>query len=165
MSTPEHIIKSKQFIDDRGVLSVYDKVPFVPKRVFSITRVERGQVRGKHAHRTCHQFIVCVEGFFQVRLRLLHMKLRRILKMLPGEAVYVPPMSWVEMSDFSKWSACFVLASESYDPDDVISNRHEYNQLSEAYRQRLASENSVRESEADVGDDQDGSDDCSPASD
>ncbi len=54
--------------DERGSLSIIDlsKIPFVPKRVFSVYDVPAGTVRGKHAHWMCQQYLFCVKGKIEV---------------------------------------------------------------------------------------------------
>lgn len=53
------------FEDMRGALSVGEferQVPFVPRRYFLVYAVPSAEVRGEHAHRECHQFLICVRG-------------------------------------------------------------------------------------------------------
>ena len=55
-------------VDMRGSLSVGEferSVPFAPKRYFLVFDVPGREVRGEHAHRECHQFLVCVRGSVQ----------------------------------------------------------------------------------------------------
>src|SRR6266496_945185 len=57
--------------DRRGSLSYaqYDEtLPFLPKRCFVVFDVAEGQTRGGHAHRTVHQFLICVKGSCLVSL-------------------------------------------------------------------------------------------------
>src|SRR5262245_23150792 len=51
--------------DPRGDLTVGEfesGFPFRPKRYFIISGVPSGEIRGEHAHRECHQFLVCAYG-------------------------------------------------------------------------------------------------------
>jgi UDP-2-acetamido-3-amino-2,3-dideoxy-glucuronate N-acetyltransferase len=57
--------------DIRGNLSVGEfarDIPFSPKRYFLIFNVPNGEVRSVHAHKSCHQFLVCIRGSCQVLL-------------------------------------------------------------------------------------------------
>jgi UDP-2-acetamido-3-amino-2,3-dideoxy-glucuronate N-acetyltransferase len=57
--------------DIRGNLSVGEfarDIPFSPKRYFLIFNVPNGEVRGVHAHKSCHQFLVCIRGSCRVLL-------------------------------------------------------------------------------------------------
>ena len=51
--------------DDRGALmfaEVGAHLPFVPQRVFALYAIAEGKARGDHAHRECHQFVICYGG-------------------------------------------------------------------------------------------------------
>src|SRR3954470_22259702 len=57
--------------DLRGTLSAGEfaaHVPFVPRRYFMVFDVPGKDVRGEHAHRSCHQFLVCARGSVAVVL-------------------------------------------------------------------------------------------------
>ena len=51
--------------DLRGSLTVGEfqrQIPFTPLRYFIVFGVPSRETRGEHAHRQCHQFLVCVRG-------------------------------------------------------------------------------------------------------
>src|SRR5690349_9086255 len=51
--------------DPRGDLTVGEfesEFPFRPKRYFIISGVPSGEIRGEHAHKQCHQFLICAYG-------------------------------------------------------------------------------------------------------
>src|SRR6202165_4735030 len=51
--------------DKRGDLSAGEferDIPFIPKRYFFILDVPEPEVRGEHAHKLCHQFLLCIRG-------------------------------------------------------------------------------------------------------
>ncbi|HEX7960600.1 MAG TPA: WxcM-like domain-containing protein, partial [Terriglobales bacterium] len=59
------LFRFPQFSDVRGDLSVgeFDRnVPFRPQRYFVVYNVPSRETRGEHAHRACHQFLICVAG-------------------------------------------------------------------------------------------------------
>jgi hypothetical protein len=66
MSEPEfRVIQLPKIIDPRGNLTVGEfqkEIPFDVKRYFLIYQVPLVDVRGEHAHRECHQFLICVRG-------------------------------------------------------------------------------------------------------
>lgn len=113
--------------DDRGTLDFLDlddQFPFIPKRFFTLKPSPEGQSRGNHAHKKCHQFLVAVVGKctleiknksenFEVNLEAGHL------------GVWVKPMNWVTLSNFSNDCCILVLASDSYDPGDYINNFEE----------------------------------------
>ena len=41
-------------------------IPFAPRRYFMVFDVPGKDVRGEHAHRRCHQFLVCARGSVSV---------------------------------------------------------------------------------------------------
>src|SRR5690349_6459979 len=62
---PVTLHRLKLVEDLRGSLSAgefLDQIPFVPRRYFIVFDVPGKDVRGEHAHRECHQFLVCVRG-------------------------------------------------------------------------------------------------------
>ena len=118
--------------DLRGSLSFaqYDEtLPFLPRRYFIVFDVGEGQTRGGHAHRTVHQFLICVNGSCQVSLD--DGKTRdEVLLDRPGLALYIPPKIWATQRQFSRDGVLMVLASEVYDPDEYIKDYDEFLRLS-----------------------------------
>lgn len=94
-------------------------IPFEIKRVFYIYDVPRGEVRGAHAHRTLQQFIIAANGSFDVILDDGFEKRRFVLNR-PNFGLYIPPLIWQDLKEFSPNSVCLVLASDLYKEDDYI---------------------------------------------
>ena len=118
-----------RFVDDmRGNLSVGEfqrDIPFVPKRYFLIFDVPTREVRGEHAHKLCHQFLICVRG--SCRVLLDDGKYRREITLdRPDLGVYLPPMTWGTQHTYSADAMLLVFASEHYAPDDYIRNYQEF---------------------------------------
>ena len=108
--------------DPRGNLTVGEferTLPFVPKRYFMTFDVPNVDLRGEHAHRTCHQFLLCVRGSCAV---VVDDGLNREEFLLdrPTFGVHVPPMVWATEYKHSQDSRLLVFASEYYDPADYI---------------------------------------------
>jgi UDP-2-acetamido-3-amino-2,3-dideoxy-glucuronate N-acetyltransferase len=94
-------------------------LPFEVKRFFVVHGVSSRQIRGQHAHRKCHQFLVCVRGACRViaddgRNR------QEFLLDTPARGVYLPPKTWGVQYDYSADAALLVFASHGYDPDDYV---------------------------------------------
>lgn len=105
--------------DPRGNLTFIEghkHVPFEIKRVFYLYDVPGGESRAGHALKTCHQFIVAMSGSFDVVLDDGHKKHRYHLNR-SYQGLYIPPLIWRELDNFSSGSVCAVLASECYDPE------------------------------------------------
>jgi len=103
-------------------------IPFLVRRVFAIYQVPAEQTRGAHAHRTCHQFILMLAGGSTISIdegtetceeRLDH----------PTQGLYVPPLVWIELRDFTPDAVCLVLTSEHFDEADYIRDRIEFQRL------------------------------------
>jgi acetyltransferase-like isoleucine patch superfamily enzyme len=114
--------------DPRGNLTVGEferTLPFVPKRYFMTFDVPSFDVRGEHAHRTCHQFLLCVRGSCAV---VVDDGLNREEFLLdrPMFGVHVPPMVWATEYKHSQDSRLLVFASEYYDPADYIRDYQTY---------------------------------------
>ena len=116
------------FEDMRGTISVGNvgvDVPFEPQRYFLVHSVPSIQVRGEHAHRACHQFLVCTHGACSVVVddgqSSAEVRLTR-----PSLGVYMPPMTWAVHYTYTPDAVLLVLASHAYDPDDYIRTYTEF---------------------------------------
>jgi hypothetical protein len=120
-----------ELIDQRGRLIVAEvdrHIPFTVRRVFCIYDVSPGRERAGHAHRTNHQFIMMLSG--ACTLVLDNSKDVRTERLdAPTQGLYVPPLIWVTLKDFTRGAVCLVLASELYDPDEYIRDRDEFDRL------------------------------------
>ncbi|HEY6546300.1 MAG TPA: WxcM-like domain-containing protein [Vicinamibacteria bacterium] len=110
------------FGDLRGQLAVAERgahIPFEPRRAFFVFGVPSREVRGEHAHRALHQFLICVSGECSV---LVDDGTRReeVLLRGPRTGLYVPPLVWAVQYKFSPDAVLAVLASAPYDEADYI---------------------------------------------
>jgi oxalate decarboxylase/phosphoglucose isomerase-like protein (cupin superfamily) len=100
-------------------------VPFPIARVYYLYDVPGGAMRGGHAHRGLEQLIVAISGSFDVILddgserRTVTLNRSRI-------GLYMPPMIWRELVNFSSGSVCMVLASAYYDEADYYREYDEF---------------------------------------
>lgn len=94
-------------------------LPFTPKRMFTVWDVPSGAVRGRHAHRTCQQFLVCTHGSIRVQVEGREGDMEFILDS-PHLGLYLPPMVWAELRGHSQGATLLVLASHAYDESDYI---------------------------------------------
>lgn len=101
------------------------ELPFKIKRVYYLYDVPGGEIRGGHAHKTLHQFIVAASGSFDLILDDGHTK-RTIHLNRPYLGVYMPPGLWRELDNFSSGSICLVLASDLYSVDDYIRDYEKF---------------------------------------
>lgn len=114
--------------DDRGALCFLEKkngLPFDVKRIYYITDVPDQRVRGAHGHYTLEQVIIALTGSVKIQLHGRYGYFECVLDD-PTKALYVPPMSWRELKDFSINSAVLVLASEVFNADDYSYDKSEF---------------------------------------
>lgn len=125
------IVDLPKISDPRGNLSFIEggqHIPFDIKRVYYLYDVPGGSDRGSHAHKKLHQFIVAMSGSFDVVLGDGQQKQRFHLNR-SYYGLYVCPMMWRDLDNFSSGAVCMVLASEHYDEADYI---RDYEQFSAA---------------------------------
>jgi hypothetical protein len=126
-------------VDDlRGQLSFAEMqvhVPFQAKRYFLVYGVSSQEVRGEHAHRTLHQFMVCVHGACHIVADDGAHREEFVLDD-PSVGLHLPPMIWAVQYRYSPDGVLLVLASDRYNPADYIREYAEF--LSLAGRLKLA---------------------------
>lgn len=117
--------------DIRGDLSFAEldkQLPFSPKRFFTVYNVPSSQVRGEHAHRSSHQFLVCIKGSLSVVLD--DGKNRLEVELNPLEkGIYIPPLVWTIHYKYSSEAMLLVLASDKYNPKEYIRNYEQFIKL------------------------------------
>jgi hypothetical protein len=116
------IIQLPVIHEPRGNLTFIEgerHVPFPIRRTYHIYDVPGGSHRGGHAHRKLHQFIVAMSGSFDVILDDGRSQQRYPLNR-SYLGLYLCPMIWREIDNFSSGAVCMVLASEYYDESDYI---------------------------------------------
>jgi hypothetical protein len=115
-SNEEGTLVPIEFDVDRGDL------PFEPKRMFFIRDVPNNGKRGNHAHKTCKQLFIVLNGTFDATIETKY-GLYEYIAHDPKRALYVPEKSWVVLDEFEPGTVCLVLASEPYDIKDYINDR------------------------------------------
>ena len=114
--------------DLRGMLTfgeVWRHVPFEVKRYFLVFDVPTEQVRGEHAHRAQHQFLVCVHGRCSV-VADDGTHGQEFLLDAPRLGLHLPPMTWAVQYKYSRDAVLLVLASGEYDAADYIRDYPEF---------------------------------------
>jgi hypothetical protein len=114
------LIELPRIADPRGNLTFVEAerhVPFPLRRVFYLYDVPGGAQRAGHALKACHQFIIAMSGSFDVILDDGRERRRHHLNR-SYYGLYVSPLTWREIDNFSSGSVCLVLASEPYREED-----------------------------------------------
>lgn len=118
------IINLPKIADPRGNLTFIEgnnHIPFDIQRVYYLYDVPGGAERGGHAHKGLQQLIIAMSGSFDVVLDDGREK-KRVHLNRSYNGLYVCPMIWRELDNFSSGSVCMVLASSKYDEDDYYRN-------------------------------------------
>jgi len=114
--------------DLRGALTFGETarhVPFAIERYFLSFAVSSEQVRGEHAHRSLHQFLVAAHG----RVHIVAddgVNQADFLLDRPDLGIHIPPMIWSVQYRFSADAVLLALCSEPYDPADYIRDYAEF---------------------------------------
>jgi WxcM-like, C-terminal len=122
------IIELPKISDPRGNLTFIEggqHVPFAIRRVYYLYDVPGGSERGGHAHKELHQLIIAMSGSFDVILDDGREK-RRFHLNRSYYGLYVCPMIWRELDNFSSGSVCMALASNNYDEADYYRNYQDF---------------------------------------
>lgn len=122
------IIELPKVADPRGNLTFVEggnHIPFEIRRVYYLYDVPGGSDRGAHAHRSLHQFVVAMSGSFDI---VLHDgdRQRRFHLNRSYFGLYICPMMWRTLDNFSSGGVCMVLASEAYDAADYIRDYDQF---------------------------------------
>jgi UDP-2-acetamido-3-amino-2,3-dideoxy-glucuronate N-acetyltransferase len=120
-----------RFEDRRGALAVAEirqHIPFAVERLFLVYDVPGSDVRGEHAHRELHQFLICARGSCTVLVDDGEHRQEYLLDS-PARGLYIPPMIWSVQHRHSADALMLVLASAAYDPEDYLHDYKTFQQL------------------------------------
>ena len=125
------LVQLPRIADERGCLAFGEAeqhIPFPIRRVFWTYNIKDGNMRGDHAHRTCEMVLFPIGGCFDIEIDdgeskvMLHMD-------DASQGVYIPPLVWCKLMNFTKDAACISLASEEYRSEDYIHDYEEFKRL------------------------------------
>jgi hypothetical protein len=128
-------VAHRQFRDERGVLVPIElsrSVPFVVVRLFWVVDVPAGTARGAHAHKICHQYLICAAGSLHVEV--FDGVADRTIALAAGQALHVPPAIYAAERFDTPRSLLMVLCDRPFEDEDYIMERDEL----VAYRQQLS---------------------------
>jgi len=101
------------------------ELPFVAERFFFVTDVPGREVRGEHAHKTLHEFLVCLKGAMSVMLDDGTAR-EEIRLESPTLGLHVPPQVWRVVYKYTPDALLLSLCSHPYDPGDYIRDYTEF---------------------------------------
>lgn len=131
VQTDPRLHRLPKVVDIRGSLTVGEferSIPFLAKRYFMVFDVPSVETRGEHAHRECHQFLICVTG--QVSVVADDGRTRReFLLDRPDIGLHLPPLTWGIQYKYSEDAVLLVFASHYYDNADYIRDYDEFRKI------------------------------------
>ena len=131
MSTSLHFLRNLEvssFKDARGELNVFElttQIDFTVKRLYFLSEVPGGSMRGAHAHKNLDQIFLATSGSCKLRVTD-GTDFDEVELVKSGPAYFLPRGLWREISSFSSGATCLVLASEPYQEADYIHSFNEY---------------------------------------
>ena len=130
------LVRQHAIFEARGHLTVGEMgkgLPFVPRRFFVISDVPAEDIRGEHAHRELHQFLLCLAGSVVVEVddgeRQAAVRLD-----CPQVGIHLEPLVWASQHTYTRDAVLLVLASAEYDAADYIRAHDEFLGLARARR-------------------------------
>jgi hypothetical protein len=120
---PIKVIDFPKIIDLRGNLTFLqhpEQLPFAIERVFWTYDVPGGENRGGHAYKTEQEVIIALSGSFDVILTGAEGKAEKFSLNRSYYGLYLPPLTWRHMENFSTNSLSLHLSSSAYNQDDYI---------------------------------------------
>ena len=122
------IINLPKILDPRGNLSFFEnskQIPFDIKRTYWIYDVPGGEMRGSHAFKESHEFIVALSGSFDIVLNDGKNEVKYSLNR-SYYGLYVPNLLWRSIENFSTNSLALIVSSIAYDGTDYIRDFDEF---------------------------------------
>ncbi len=129
------IVNLPKIADPRGNLTFIEggqHIPFEIARIFYLYDVPGDSERAGHALKTCHQFLIAMSGSFDVAV-YDGKNSKRVHLNRSYYGLYIPPLIWREIDNFSSGAVCLAVASEPYSESGYY---REYNDFLAAVKER-----------------------------
>ncbi|MFC0657678.1 sugar 3,4-ketoisomerase [Mongoliitalea lutea] len=126
------LLKFPKILDPRGNLTFLqapNQIPFEINRVFWTYDVPGGEIRGGHAYKLQHEVIIALSGSFDVIITLPDGSFEKYSLNRSFFGLYIPPMTWRHMENFSTNSHGLHLSSALFDSNDYIRDFEEFKHL------------------------------------
>jgi acetyltransferase-like isoleucine patch superfamily enzyme len=119
------LVKASDLRGDLLAVEIEKHIPFPVKRMFYVMNVPSHHVRGEHAHRQCHQLLVCLQGSVTVTADNGVERKEWHLNQ-PEVGLHLHPLTWAAQWNYTHNAVMAVFASHAYDPADYIRDYEEY---------------------------------------
>jgi hypothetical protein len=113
------------FRDPRGALvpiELAQAIPFKVARFFWIFDVPPDEARGSHAHKLCHQYMICAVG--SVHVQAFDGRSERSIALTAGQALHVPPALFTAERFDAPGTVLMVFCDRPYEVDDYLADRN-----------------------------------------
>jgi dTDP-4-dehydrorhamnose 3,5-epimerase-like enzyme len=123
------ILQLPKIMDVSGNLSFLqneDQIPFNIKRVFWIYDVPGGETRGGHAFKTQQELIIVISGSIDIVVVDRNGNETKFCLNRSYSGLYIPPMHWRHLENFSTNSVSVHLSSADFSEADYIRNYNEF---------------------------------------
>jgi dTDP-4-dehydrorhamnose 3,5-epimerase-like enzyme len=118
------ILDFPKIVDQRGSLTFLQNPQFIPfeiQRVFWINNGQGNAKRGGHAYKQQEQVIIALSGSFDVIITNTNGSTQKFSLNQPCQGLYVPPLTWCHLENFSANSVGLYLSSQKYNAEDYIN--------------------------------------------
>ena len=123
------IISSQSVNSKNSIMNIFEKKKlFLVKRCFILSKLKANEMRGNHAHKECHQFIISINGLIKIEL-IYKNKIKNITLNDSSEGLHVPPYHWIKIKNFKKNNSILVLCSHNYNENEYIRDFDDFKKI------------------------------------
>lgn len=129
---PAELLSFPKIPDPRGNLTFLQSpkiIPFDIERVFWLYDVPGGEQRGGHAYRQQQEVIIALSGSFDVIITKPNGETEKFSLNRSYYGLYVPPLTWKHIDNFSTNSVGLHLSSHAFDAGDYIRDFETFKSL------------------------------------
>lgn len=126
------LIYFPKIADPRGNLTFLqypDQLPFPIERVFWTYDVPGGEIRGAHAYKQQQEIIIALSGSFDIVITKTDGSKEKFSLNRSYYGLYLPPLTWRQMENFSTNSLGLHISSNAYHAGDYIHDFEAYQEL------------------------------------
>ncbi len=122
-------LNSKLVSTERGDLNEFDFNKIDVKRVFVVSNVPKGSIRGYHAHKVTKQYLCCISGRLEITLDNGCERVKHFLE--KSDMIYQDCLIWSEIKFIDSDSKLLVASSTKYDESDYIREYQEFTRITQ----------------------------------